>query len=60
MGGGKQQEAKAPELNVGKSLALSKGQIEQLINYAPEVASTLGAVSRDQSAKVAALEARLA
>ncbi|MFZ9959692.1 MAG: hypothetical protein ACO3GP_04815 [Candidatus Limnocylindrus sp.] len=49
-GGGGGQQAKAPELNVGKSLALSKGQIEQLINYAPEVASVLGATSRDQSA----------
>ena len=49
-GGGGGQQAKEPKLDVGKSLKLSEGQIEQLINYAPEVASTLGAVSRDQSA----------
>lgn len=49
-GGGGGGDAKEPKLDVGKSLKLSEGQIEQLIKYAPEVASTLGAVSRDQSA----------
>jgi hypothetical protein len=50
MYGGGGGGAKEPQLNVAKSLKLSQGQINQLIENAPEVASTLGAVSQDQSA----------
>ena len=49
MGGG-QQQAQPPQLNVGQSLKLSEGQINQLRTYAPGVVGTLGDTSRAQTA----------
>jgi hypothetical protein len=48
MGGG--QQAQEPTLNVGQSLKLSQGQIDQLKANAPDIARILGDTSRTQDA----------
>ena len=47
-GGGGGQQASPPKLDVAGSLKLSQGQINQLLQNAPEVARTLGAVGRSE------------
>jgi hypothetical protein len=49
MGGGGQQQASPPQLNVGQTLALNQGQIDLLTQNAPTVARELGDISRRES-----------